>query len=253
MKLHRTPSPRSRRLRARPRAARAPADPASDLISALPLFEGFPYLVTSLVGPLHHLIALPGDLDLLDLKRVAWRQYRANRLRTCLVLASDAAVYLSDAGEVMGEAPRSTSPICNALLSCKDYKVSIELLAREERLRVFVEASRTLPAIEGYLVDHARGRRTTPEDIELLTGANAEGVPAGLVRCPRCGQWRGECLWPHEDDLVVRVYCHCENHNRCARCLEWLHVRRLDGCYYDESERRVIHVPTFCGLNHRCP
>lgn len=240
-------------MRGRPTAAGVPIEPSTDPISGLPLFDGFPYLVTALVGSLHHLIALPEDLELPGLKRIAWRQYRANRLRTCLVLASDAAVYLSETGEAVGQAPRSTSPTCDTLLSCKEYMVSAELLARQERLRAFVEATQALPANQGYLVDHARGRRATLEDIELLAGADAEGVPAGLVRCPRCRQWRGECLWPHEGDLVVRVYCHCENHNRCARCLHPLHEWRLEAAYYDERQAAVLHVPAFCGLSHVCP
>ena len=90
-----------------------------------------------MVGPLQHLIVLPGSLDLPELTRIAWRQYHANRLRTCLVLSSDAALYLSDDGALLGDPPRCNSPICDQLLSSEPFVVSLELRARQERLRAF--------------------------------------------------------------------------------------------------------------------
>jgi hypothetical protein len=44
------------------------------------------------------------------------------------------------------------------------------------------------------------------------------------------------------------VHCYCENRNRCARCNARLFERRLNANYYDPADRRIWHVPGFCGL-----
>jgi hypothetical protein len=56
-------------------------------LGALPIFAGYPYLVTHVVPALYHLIVLPGDASARDLRDLAMAQWRANRLQTCLVLA----------------------------------------------------------------------------------------------------------------------------------------------------------------------
>ena len=69
-----------------------------ELARHLPVFDGYPYLVTALVGGLYHFIVLPGDLGTAELLSLARRQHSANRLRTCLVIGADDALYVSDDG-----------------------------------------------------------------------------------------------------------------------------------------------------------
>lgn len=212
---------------------------------SIPLFDGFPYLVTKVAGAMHHLIALP-DVGTPYLERLALRQYAANRLPTCLVLAPDAALYLSEGcPEPSAEPPRCDLPVFGRLQPPEEF-IGRELFEREERLRLFA-GGRT----SGFLVDRPRGRRATPADRLRLSGAGPDGVPNGLERCGVCGRWRGEALL-EKLDLVVAVFCRCDNHNRCARCLQLLADRRLDGAAYFEDEGKVLHVPAFMGLRHDC-
>lgn len=213
---------------------------------ALPIFDGFPYLVTRIAGAMHHLIPLP-RLDAERLIQIAVRQYAANRLPTCLVAADDTALFIDEGGLELGEAPRCSVPRCDGLLPPEEY-FSRELFERERRLREFVAGRAT----SGYLVDRARGRRATPSDWLRLAGTSADGVPNGLARCERCGEWRGQALLVGPD-LVVDVFCSCDNHNRCARCLRPFAERRLAACSYFEEDRKVLHVPAFAALDHDCP
>jgi hypothetical protein len=52
---------------------------------------------------------------------------------------------------------------------------------------------------------------------------------------------------------VIRVYCRCENHNRCARCGETLAEWRLSAYHWDEAQAKVRYVAAYCALSHRCP
>lgn len=217
----------------------------------LPLFDGYPYLVTALVGGLYHFIVLP-DIGRTELVSLARRQHSANRLRTCLVVGPDAAIYISDAGERVAQAPRGTDPISDRLLGTEEFPATPELRDRQHRLHAFI-ADSTTGKVDGYLIDRMRGRTATPEDLLRLSGNDPDGVPVGLARCAVCTGYRGEYLPSHQPGLVVRVFCRCENHNRCARCLNPLHEHRLEAAYYDELRAGVWHVPAFSGLGHVCP
>jgi len=242
----------------RPRNAKedAPMDLGSkttvELLGHLPVFDGYPYLVTALVGGLQHSIVLPGDLGRAELVSLARRQHSANRLRTCLALGPEAAIYISDDGETVAEVPRCTDPISDRLLSPEEFPATPELRDRQQRLRAFVAESQARSA-GGYLVDRMRGRTATAEDLVRLSGTDPDGVPVGLARCMACTAYRGEYLPSHQPGLVVRVFCQCENHNRCARCLGPLHAHRLEAAYYNERQACVLHVAAFCGLRHVCP
>jgi len=224
-----------------------------ELARHLPVFDGYPYLVTALVGGLYHFIVLPGDLGTAELLSLARRQHSANRLRTCLAIGADDALYVSDEGETVAEVPRCSDPISDRLLGPEEFPVTAELRDRQQRLRGFIADSKARSA-GGYLVDRMRGRTATAEDLVRLSGTDPHGVPVGLVRCAVCAAYRGECLPSrHQPGLVVRVFCRCENHNRCARCLHPLHEQRLEASYYDERRVSVLHVAAFCGLSHVCP
>ena len=223
-----------------------------ELVRDLPVFDGYPYLVTALVGGLQHSLVLPGDLGRAELVSLARRQHSANRLRTCLALGPDAAMYIADDGETVGDVPRCTAPISDRLLSPDEFPATPEFRDRQQRLRAFVAESQARSA-GGFLVDRMRGRTATAEDLVRLSGTDPAGVPVGLARCSVCTAYRGEYLPSHQPGIVVRVFCQCENHNRCARCFHPLHEQRLEAAYYDERQARVWHVPAFSGLSHVCP
>ncbi len=96
------------------------------------------------------------------------------------------------------------------------------------------------------------GRYPTPEEEDRLAGMHCDGVPRGLLPCPSCGEWRGECFDTLCRELVVRVHCVCENDNRCAGCGELLHSWKLNSNNFDPVDRKIWHVPGFIGLGHRC-
>ncbi len=217
------------------------------LYLSLALFDGFPYLVTRIAGAIHHLIVLPRDRTEEELVRLARRQFEANRIRSSLVLGRDHALYVSEDSATWGPAPRCDAPTWRRLQPTEAFPATAELLGREVRLAAFVSEHRSL----GYFVDRAHGRPATCRDRSQLEGLGPTGVPRGLMQCVICAGWRGEALLGTLD-LVVDVYCRCDNHNRCARCLEPLYERRLDACSYFEDSGEVLHVATFQGLDHRC-
>jgi hypothetical protein len=188
-----------------------------ELARRLPVFDGYPYLVTALVGGLYHYIVLP-DVGRAELMSLARRQYFANRLRTCLAVGPDAATYISDAGERVAEAPRCSDPISDRLHGPEGFPVTRETRTRQRRLRAFI-AETTSGRGREYLIARMRGRAATADDLVRLSGTDPDGVPVGLARCAVCTAFRGEYLPSHQPRLLVRVFCRCENHNRCARCL----------------------------------
>ena len=62
------------------------------------LFRGFPYLVTRIAPPLHHLILLPRNWNFVQHFGFAQQQVHANRLRTCLVFTPDLCIYFDEDG-----------------------------------------------------------------------------------------------------------------------------------------------------------
>ena len=50
------------------------------LYPRLPIFEGFPYLVTRVVPAMYHVMLVPADASELELVLLARTQWRANRL-----------------------------------------------------------------------------------------------------------------------------------------------------------------------------
>lgn len=218
-----------------------------EVFHSLPLFDGFPYLTTRIAGAMHHLALLPADLGLAELERIARRQFAANRLRTSLVLGPERALYLSEGGSVWAGPPRCEFPVCDKLRLPDDVAQQGELLARQDRLRAFVAEVE----MKGFLIDMPHGRSATAWDRERLSRRGPDGVPVGLEPCVRCGGYRGTGLLDGPG-LVVDVFCRCENHNRCARCLEPLYERRLDDCGYFEESGQILHVPAFSAFGHRC-
>jgi len=227
-------------------ATRIPADKK--------VFEGFPYLVTRIVDALHHVLLLPRSWDAEQLIAVAQKQVRANKLPTCLVLAGDLCVYLREDGRSFrsNSVPLSPNIALEKLLPAEPVPESDELAIRRMEL-ILREESRRGDGGSFIMGDLTKGGRLpTPEEEERLAGTHAGNVPNGLLPCPCCGEWRGECFDSLLRELVVRVHCLCENDNRCAACGELLHCRKLNANHFDPLDGKICHTPAFCGFHHRC-
>lgn len=231
-------------------------DPAA-AAQGLPLFTGFPYLLTRVVDALRHIILLPEPWtgrteELLD---VARRQARANRLETALVLAADRAAFFAADGSTFGfvAAPRGGILLPDRLEPVVEIEASDELRARREDLAAWMVCNQVQ---DRYMMGNraGSGREATSDELRRLRGRNSDGLPIGLTTCPECMEVRGECLDinPHFPGLMIPVHCRCDNENRCARCGEKLQDRKLNGNQYDADDGEIWHTPGFCGFRHRC-
>ena len=222
--------------------------------SALPQLDAFPYLLTRLVPPLHHVLQVPEGLAPAAAAAAARQQAAANRLPTCLAFHPDEALYLdADGGETWTDAaPRGGVLVAGRLRPCAALAPAAGEAARVARLDAYVAARRR----GGYLLGDLRkgGRPASAAERARLDGAGPDGVPRGLARCAACGEWAGECLDPSPllRGLVVRARCRCENDTRCAGCGRPLHERAVNANSFDPADGQVWHVPGFCGLRHRC-
>lgn len=228
----------------------------ADLLQRLPLFDGFPYVSTRVVGALYHIILLPAGGHEVELVRLAQHQAQANQLPSCLVLASDRAIYYNPEGGSgdSHEPPRGGNLIAGSLAPAIDGDDSSKTFrTRQNRLAKIIDRTRRQGGhIFGDLTKG--GRAATEEERQYLAGVLSDGTPRGLNRCKACGDWKGACLDSSEQfaGQVMTVHCYCDNHNRCARCNERLYERRLNANYYDPADRGIWHVPGFSGLSHLC-
>jgi hypothetical protein len=217
-------------------------------------FDGFPYLVTRVVGSLRHYIVLP-ELTGSELVRLAHLQVFANQLDTCLVLGAGEAVYIDAAGQhsAAPEPPAGGQACAERLLPPIAFPDDADFRHRQERLMTFIAK---FNPTRGYILGDMTkgGRPATGDELVALTGRGSDGAPIGLSRCGRCHDWHGECLDPSSQfaGQVMQVHCLCANHNRCARCGKSLAERRLNANYYFLADDSIRHVPGFCGLSHRC-
>jgi hypothetical protein len=110
----------------------------------LPLFEGFPYLVTRVVPAMYHVILLPADGRELELVLLARTQWRANRLETCLVTGGDQAWFISaDGRDALAQTPPRGGTLVTGLLKpARRWAETAELQARQRRLDAVVEGYR---------------------------------------------------------------------------------------------------------------
>jgi hypothetical protein len=223
---------------------------------SLPLFEGFPYLVTRVVPAMYHVMLLPAEASELELVLLARTQWRANRLETCLVTGVDRAWFISADGrdDLAQTPPRGGTLVTGHLKPARSWADSAELQARQRRLDAIVEEKRRKG---GYMFGDLTkgGRDATADEVGRLAGAGPEGRPRGLERCPTCEEWRGRCLDPSLTFVckVMTVHCGCQNDNRCAACGGFLYERKLNANYYNARDGQIWHVPGFCGFRHRCP
>lgn len=229
------------------------------------VFDGFPYLVVRLGPAVYCVIPVPAAAERGNLIALARHQALSNQLPTCLAFGLRDGVYCEPDGSVTSRdlIPRGGTQLSGPLRLGREFAPDPEQAAREARLQAYLRDR--LPRSGFLMGDLTKGGRVpSEEESERLGGTRggrpgagaraADGVPPGLARCSVCGEWRGECLDPNPEPgpLLVRVRCLCENRNRCARCGELLSDRALDANYYDVSRGRVIHVPGFTALAHRC-
>jgi hypothetical protein len=222
----------------------------------LSLFDGFPYLVTRVVPAMYHIILLPEDASELDLAALARAQWRANRLETCLVTSPQKAWYISADGVDTQDPrpPRGGALVTGKLMPPTTIPNTVDLEHRSRRLTAIVD-ERSKKG--GYLLGDltAGAREATADDVARLAGAGPEGLPRGLERCARCGEWRGTCLRPSNESVieVITADCRCQADNCCAACGHLLNERKLNANYYDPRAGHFVHVPGFSGLKHQCP
>ena len=232
---------------------RIPIDPASPLFQALPLFEGFPYLITRVVPVLYHILPL-SELNTRDeLITIGRNQVIANRMQSSVVLGPEEAYPISEEGSV-GErslAPRGGIILCGRLAPGVTPSPTADFQRREAELEVHVERENPGGYMNG---DSTYGaRRATLMDRVRFSWRIGARLPAGLSTCETCGKPRGEHLWRSPEGVawVRPVHCDCGNWNRCARCGESLNEDRLNGNYYRREDRQVWHTPGESPRVHR--
>jgi hypothetical protein len=202
---------------------------------------------------MYHIIILPKGQQT-ELVEIARTQMSFNKLESCLVLGANEAIYLYPEGpEVMSsDVPIGGILIHNRLKPCKIFLEDQDLRERKESLEKHIGSLKQ----DGYVLGDLTkgGRKPTPLEADNLRGNQENGIPKGLVLCPRCGEWRGTCLDLIQDlgEYIVRVNCLCQNDNRCAGCGDLLYERKLNANHYDTRDGKVWHVPGFCGLGHIC-
>ena len=217
-------------------------------------FDGFPYVMTKIVGTMFHIIPLPKDLAIEALVDLTRRQMLANRLPTCLVFSEASALYFRpESDQTATKAPPYGGIlVADKLRPSGELDDSEELLLRSKRLGAFIESK----AYTGFMFGDLNkgGRYATIEEQASLSGTTEDGVPKGLALCPTCLCFKGLCLDPSERfrGMIMRVYCRCDNWNRCARCGQPLAQWRLNANYYDPKDNTIWHVPGFSGLSHTC-
>lgn len=231
------------------------ASAMAEHLRRIPLFDGYPYLVTRVVPAVCHIMLLPDDWSRDQLIDALWRQVAANQMDTALVLSEELALYLTPGGAITeGSAPRSQIVIAGQLLTAMPLTPG-QVGHRAVRLAALTERSRA----RGGFVHGDRGKgghKGTTGELARLSGPGAGVGGCGLARCATCHEWRGQCLDStpgHAPDWVVPVHCRCDNVTCCARCGEPFGERRVGGNHLDEADGRIWHSPGFMALGHKCP
>jgi hypothetical protein len=166
---------------------------------APPLFRGFPYLVSRIVAGLHHIIPLPlsDAFEFPRLREIARIQTRLNQLPTCLVLSSEACLFIwPDGREIPScEIPNAPHVEFGKLLASEVFPETDDLVYRQEMLQRFTAQLHIHQGGGQYFVlgDLSKGGRSLrPEEEDSLQGVRADGVPNGLSRCSKYRELRGD-------------------------------------------------------------
>ncbi len=178
-----------------------------DVNSDIPLFDGFPYLITRVSPALYHIMLLPARTPS-ECQKLLIRQVEANRLETCLVLGRRSAVFAAPDGSVIrcDRPPSGGVMVSKRLRPCEDFVLTPDLTARSFRLARLMSKSNPR---DGYLHGDLTkgGRKARAGERRALAGFQRNGVPVGLEWCQGCGEWWGECLDPSPEfkGMVTQV------------------------------------------------
>ena len=222
-------------------------------------FEGYPYLMIRITDRLFHINLLSKTIGTRfsaeNLMMLAQVQADANKFDTCLVLDENAGVYFSPGAEphLSKQIPTGGPFTTDRLRLSVDQPETEDLLRRRKELDAFIGIDSSGGR---YLTGDFRkgGRKANPEELLCLRGVQENGLPKGIIVCPECGDYRGECLDPsiEPQGFVVKVSCYCENDSLCAYCGEKRHERKPGSNNYDPKDGQIWHTPFFCGLSHKC-
>ncbi len=151
------------------------AESTRRLYSSLPIFEGFPYLVTRVVPAMYHVMLMPAEASDLELVLLARTQWRANRLEICQVTGVDRWWFISADGrdELAQTPPRGGTLVTGLLKPARPLSDTAELQARQRQLDALVETHRRKG---GYLLGDLTkgGRDATADEVGRLAGAGPE-------------------------------------------------------------------------------
>jgi len=217
----------------------------------LPCFDGYPYLVTRIGrSALRHVSLVPADWPRDRIIELARTQANANRLETAACFGPNDAEYVpADGTRTWAGRPPTGLPVIDRLRLAETFPGTPELTARARRLRAFVGAVKPTGYVVGDGTDG--GRRADPATIERLTSLGPDGLPGGLDRCPTCGEVAGD--YYRSPNGIIRVWCACDNHNRCARCGDPLAHHRLSAWFWSEADGHPWHVAAYAAFSHQCP
>lgn len=218
-------------------------------------FQGFPYLVTGISLGVYNISLLPETMSRQELFELGLQVYDANRLDCCVVYADNDCCYLNlEQSILLSEIPPTGGTIfANRILLPFDPEPTPDFMARRDWLEEYASPEKT----GGYRIYSCEGKggmRTKDEYADLLKGLNEFGTSRGLVRCLKCGEWRGVCIDTDYEvpNWVVRVLCSCSNDNRCARCGKLFGSRMLNANYYDPNLREINLYPGLMATVHKC-
>lgn len=222
------------------------------------LFDGFPYLSTRICTGLYHITLLPRKTSEAFLLGIASVQCFLNQLITFAVIAADESYRLTPNGDhSLTSAGRGIGPTGGVLTlgwlrPLKELPYPAELDPRHKKLADFGNGPGRKWSLFGDLTKG--GHDASEDELRRLAGQQANGVPAGLAQCSKCGEWKGECLDPSPTftNRVMTVHCTCDNENQCAGCGHLLHERKLNANYFNEADGIIWHVPGFSAFRHRC-
>lgn len=219
-------------------------------------FDGFPYLALRVSAGLHHYFLLPQQWQTEECMDFARTQIGRNQIGGALVLGPALAIWMHPNGgaRCTDFVPRPAVPVSGLIHPCRDIQLDDELAQRQAR---FDDVAREAARCGLMAVANTENvlRRARPDELEALDGTGTSGVPVGLERCVKCGEWRGECRDPLDrfGAVIVIVSCSCENDSRCAKCDGMLGGHRADSCWFDEAEGALRFEPGDDALRHRCP
>ena len=229
---------------------RKPA-PGPHHTSPPPCFGGYPYLVSRIGrSALRHIVLVPADWPRDRIIATTRAMAEANRFETVACFGPTDALYVDSDNARTWEGPTpSGTLVIERLRLPEPIQATEELTARRAAFRAFDDANQGGRYIVGDGID--RGEPAQPEDRARLAGRGPDGLPVGLVRCPRCGHAAGDYL--RKGVEIVKVRCACDNHNRCARCLRPLAAHRLSAWLWSDEDDAAWHVAAYSAFSHRCP